>query len=664
MPHKAGTGAIRGIVSEDGIPSQKRVTLMDRSNFRRLATIVSGVDGDYTFSGLDPETDDYMVFAVDDDKEVDGNYKDPIIYDRVRPINAVIGVRQTNEWFYLAQKKSLRANFIPIPSSPLGDPTTLRATSSYGAGRWFPLGAENTDAGYLGVSPVIPNLGNVRFDSCVAAMYVPSSHQYNSTITRWNPVTLEWVLDTANVSGNPAIYVTTLNRLSLQAATLTPGTASGGSDSSSVGTWGYIGYIPSRRTIQMGYSTSTSGSQATLWTPFSSNLSSLNGNENNNVLEYVIPQELVGTPIHIHAVINHVSSTLTSKLYVNGVKVAEKYLSNGPSIYSSDGNAIHFIIGGSVRSGVTQSNSVPLQDFNNVSANTCLAALYQSGLTDSEVAQLHNALFDPLRTPAVPTDTGYYYAVNIRRPFLFFPFNEAPTEAGTLTVVEATSMRWSLSRQTSGGTVTVADSSIIRGRSLLKFENGAVANTAVSPLFPGADGVSVSFVAAPKLATPATTETLATLIYRYTGVYSTDAVASWAVRRTTAGKFQIAYGSTATFNTLPEIDVQHHYTFTLDRLALVAKMYVDGVWVETVSIAGTLPANLPAQVRYYAGSNNEYNYSTILSFGATYSLGSRTVSPSVDRGSFYNGDLGAFSIHPFVMSDTDVEELYDYLDVM
>lgn len=102
MPHKSGTGAILGIASEDGLPSQKRITLIDRSDMRVLNRVVSDEYGAYAFNGLNTDTDDYLIFAVDDDGETK---KAAIIFDYIRPIPAHSGSSFFANWEVMALKK-------------------------------------------------------------------------------------------------------------------------------------------------------------------------------------------------------------------------------------------------------------------------------------------------------------------------------------------------------------------------------------------------------------------------------------------------------------------------------------------------------------------------------------------------------------------------------
>ena len=665
MPHKAGIGVIRGIVSEDGIPSQKRVTLMDRTNLRRLSTIVSGADGDYTFGGLDPETDDYMIFSLDDDKEAGGNYKDPIIFDRVRPVSAVIGARQMGEWFYLAQKQGLRASYVPILASPNSNPNSINSGSGFGASNWFPVGANQIDGRNMTVVPVIPNLSNVKLESSVAACYATSEPNYLSNYNTWSVVSLEWVIDLNDVSGNPGLFHLPWNRYYYSPAIATSGSHKVSASSSFYGVNGYIGYIPGRRAIQIGYNNNSNDAEYILGSPFSQALNNISS-YSSQILEYILPAELASTTLHIVAVIVQGSSTVMSKIYVNGVKVAEKYLTASRPVSTSERMVHHLMLGGSLASGKTLNTEVAFGDFTNAIQKTSLAALYYNkNFTDAEVLEHYNALFNPDRTPTIPTDTGYMYEVKLRRPFIFFPLNESIAENGSLSVVEDGVAKWSLGRVTISNTITNTETSIVLGRTLLDFNNGALANTAVSTAFaPASDGVSIAFVASPKIATPAKSETLFQHSNRAANDYNCYFAVSWGVYRNTLGKFQVSYGSTVTFNTLPEVGVQHHYCFTLDIPSGTAQMYVDGILVETINQSLGRIAQYSTQAEYYVGTYDQAKFSGVVTIGASYSPGTKPVAAYLNPETHYTGVFGMFSAHPYVMTELEVENLYDFLDVM
>ena len=105
MPHKLGVGAIKGIVSEDGVVSQKRVALIDRSTLKVIAVTESDEGGAYVFKGLNADTNDYIVVGVDDSQDVAGEYKQAMIFDRVKPFSAHIGSIFYGNWYFVSKGK-------------------------------------------------------------------------------------------------------------------------------------------------------------------------------------------------------------------------------------------------------------------------------------------------------------------------------------------------------------------------------------------------------------------------------------------------------------------------------------------------------------------------------------------------------------------------------
>lgn len=656
MPHKPGTGVIRGIVSEDGIPSKKRVVLMDRTNFRRLSTITSGDDGDYAFSGLDPHTDDYLLFAVDDDKEVGGNYKDPIIYDRVQPVEAAMGASQVNEWFYLAQQKILRASYIPILASPKGSPTAVDSGTAYGASHWFKIGnAGQVNNSFMGKSPVLPELGNPRLGDGMIAQFAMSD-AWNQTLTVWPRVTIEWVLDLTDVVSNPVVYLVPLSRTGVNSVDqATPGSLAIGTGYSDGGVEAYVGYISNRRTIQFGYNSSY-GSANGLSNPFSLLL------DNNNAYvdrthEYVVPQELIGTVVHIVASFSIGSSSEESKLYVNGVKVASKYFTPTRSAYSEKNTVHHLILGGSINPAISPYGSVPIENYNNAQMNTSLVALYRDKVfTQAEAAAHFKALFNPVRDPIAPTETGFQYAVKMLRPCLYFPLHEFVDENESISVREAVGPRYSLTKRTGLGTVLNAGSSLVTGRNALHFNLGALTNTEIQLCAPISNAISFSIIAAPERGTLTNDEFLFQSGHHYSNNYGQGVYRQWGIYRNTAGKFVAGYGANITFDTLPEVGVQHHYVFTLDFVVKEAKMYVDGFLVETKTFTGGAHGLLSPQ-QYLA--NGATNYKSWLSIGCDLD---NTMSPKANT--HYKGVLSNISVHPYLLTNRQVEDLYEFVNVL
>lgn len=659
MPHKPGTGAIRGIVSEDGFPARKRVTLLDRTNFRQLATLVSGVDGDYVFSGLDPNTDDYMLFSVDDDREPETNFKDPIIYDRVQPINTAMSVRQVNDWFYNAQKNDMRAAFVPILATSSGNPNDVDSGSGYGATRWQTIGSAQLDGTYLGGSPVLPQLGKLLNNNSMLLMYPLVSHsEGNYYGSPSNQLSLEWVIDLDNVTGNPALYFAPLFKYVganvPMEANLTPSSTSG----SDPGVQGYIGYISNRRTIQVGYNGSA-GSSGMLSNPFSENLGGIGSAT--NMLEYLLPAELVGTTVHLIATIAVGSSTVATKLFVNGVKVAEKFLNHQRYVYTGTQVANTLILAGSKNADIEASyTNRQLSKHTTGKIKTSLAALYYKYLSEAEVQAQFNALFNTERNPIVPTESGYPYLVKMMRPFLYIPMSVAPAEDNSITVPQDIGYFGSFSQNSTSNNVKLADTSIVVGRSLLSFEGGSLLNIRRNlQNVPARNAVSFAWVAAPTTGTPSATEVLFRHeFFVHNSTYaSAFAYHSWGLDRSVAGLWQIRYGSTITFDTPPEVGVQHHYAVTIDFVVGEAKLYVDGVLVE-VKKGNYSPISPSANQVYAYVSSQQMNYYANLSIGSSTNLQTGVAQ------NFYNGVFGQFSAHPYLMTDREVEDMYDFLDVL
>lgn len=126
MPHKLGVGAIKGIVSEDGMVSQKRLLLLDRSTLKAIAVTESDEGGAYIFNGLNVDTNDYLVVSVDDSPDVAGDYKQAMVFDRVKPFSAHIGSVFYGNWHFVSKSKDpIAAWFGDFDSSVAQRPIVL-----------------------------------------------------------------------------------------------------------------------------------------------------------------------------------------------------------------------------------------------------------------------------------------------------------------------------------------------------------------------------------------------------------------------------------------------------------------------------------------------------------------------------------------------------------
>jgi len=100
MPHSPGLGAIYGIVAENGVPVENSpVHLLDRTGPRFVRTAATAADGGFAFSGLNTETDDYMVLATDETFGGGDPAKNALIQDRVTPVSVHVGTYYPSAWW-------------------------------------------------------------------------------------------------------------------------------------------------------------------------------------------------------------------------------------------------------------------------------------------------------------------------------------------------------------------------------------------------------------------------------------------------------------------------------------------------------------------------------------------------------------------------------------
>jgi hypothetical protein len=126
--HKPGTGAIFGIVTEEGIAKEgSPVYLYDNRRHvgpgqkRLLSRRFTREDGGFEFAGLNQNYGDYMVMVTDEDGATP---KNALVQDRVLPIPAHFGAGSYAEWYVRAMQDGAQAGWVawPVIQDGTGEP--------------------------------------------------------------------------------------------------------------------------------------------------------------------------------------------------------------------------------------------------------------------------------------------------------------------------------------------------------------------------------------------------------------------------------------------------------------------------------------------------------------------------------------------------------------
>lgn len=184
MPHKPGIGAIFGITAEDGVADQKRVVLMDRSNMKVVAQTIGDADGAYVFNGLNPDTDDYLVFSVDDN---DAPFKEALVRDYIQPIPAYQGAEFPGNYYLLSRR--LDPFMQILGGHSLGRPTSALPTSessSFSDPRYISF-AGSVLVDQPSLSPGAPQIPSYTLNGGVLRMHARPGGERNPEDEAYSP---------------------------------------------------------------------------------------------------------------------------------------------------------------------------------------------------------------------------------------------------------------------------------------------------------------------------------------------------------------------------------------------------------------------------------------------------------------------------------------------
>lgn len=544
MAHKVGNGAIIGIVSEDGIAASKRVTLVDRSNMKIVNYTQSDEFGAYVFNGLNPESDSYIVFAVDDEGSPK---KAALIFDYVKPIPAHQGGLFYSNWYYVAMQKEPIIMLIGSSDTLTGEKQT-------------PLGVYGTLPKLIGSSIVelpVPvtkgaaNIGALAFKQGFWGATATGVRE-SLNLTTGSAVACEIVIDTSVPSSFAAHLLISFVDMNTAAPPYST-------------TFITIEYIAETGVIKLLQNNGAS------W--------SASGSITSNMIvacSYTIPEELKGTAIHV---VGNILYGNKASLFVNGALVDEN-----PNIGSykslivekSAKNIIGFVGSKSKTTGES------ITSYNQADFTGSVCCFYKGILTASEVS----AHYSTILLDQLPLITGYAKAVYEDYPSVFLRLNDESNSSYITDSLRPFSINQeSRFLKINGPNINRApEMSVVAGGGGSVFSGGAIYRDMNQPFPSNRDAITVEFFA----------KNDSNAVYK-TIMHSrkSETRTNFQIGVLSTGEFVIDLSlladseSRVLFTTKLDAGSVRHYAFVVDRVLSNIKVYVDAVLVEVVATVGT-----------------------------------------------------------------------------
>lgn len=606
MPHKVGNGAILGIVSEDGLPSQKRVTLIDRSDMTVVRRTMSDEYGAYAFTGLNVDTDDYILFTVDDDGPIK---KAAMLYDYVKPIPAHQGGFYWSNWFYLSSKKEPVCSIMPMIDVVDASPPSL----SYGTGR----------------NAVIKNAVNFVYNEpsitpsaqSIPALSVETGFLRKTTLNNQNYLgrpsvhsfSFEWVLDASKPMSNKV-------SLCLFTADLESPNGLDFSKYNYKSGMFAVDYIKTTNTVVLRRN---SGGEVR-----PSHAASLD-NGLVNAISYVLTEDQRNKPIHISGSIVYGGE---AKLFINGVTVETASLSGTPSRAIPSNGVLGILTVGSTY--------IPEQsiDTNTATFTTSLAVAYAEAMTEAEALDHYQALV----VDRIPVLTGYMKSVIEDYPIYFYRLQDSNESAFLVDSLKPLAKTGNPSKLLKTLSINISSSteSAVTGGTGIVFSGGACSSGDLFAAPTSKNSATVEFFARPDLSGSGWQKILSmnsdSLNFFEVEVNATNGLFRLVWRESGAYKY-------TNFTIAADPASIHHYAFSVNKTNASAKFFVDGLMVESISIP-TIVFDRPII--------NTVNKEWICIGGI----------PSLDRMSVaspYYGYLAEVAMYPTALSGDTIKKHYD-----
>lgn len=530
MPHIAGIGAIKGIDAEDSVAAQKRIFLFDRTNMKLVSQTVSDATGGYAFNGLNADTNDYLIFSVDDDGSP---RKQPIIYDYVQPIPAQQGATFWGNYYKLVMADAPAAGFFGFTDNQ-GSIDTIgdKGLVFTGTGLTANLSSITPGAPLLPVTSV--NNGAIGMNAR------GTGYRFDANPCK---VSVEWTLTRSSVTQNTCLLANLkYNNLDLNGASST--------DNNVIA----LLYNPSSKVLTI-YNNTGSGAQ--------------NGVFGN--LRSLISYDLTSAADNV-TVIATVDYGYQANLYVNGALVSTASLSGqntATSFFDGTTRFAGLTIGG-LGSGTVSAMNIAS------TFKTGPAFIYPVILTQQQATDRYNALM----IGSSPLETGYAKEVMLDHPKFYFRLRDADG---------STSFKNWLHPNTGTHDVTIFNpatlnfnqSSPVAGSSAVKFNGTSAARGSwVNASTTSNRELSFGFIITP-IGTPTATEVIAR-------VHRSDDVVFASVNRLTNGCLRLEVRAnnvveTYDFTTALTAATTYQTVVTINKITQRAKLYLNKVLVETLS---------------------------------------------------------------------------------
>lgn len=533
MPHRQGIGAIYGIVTEDGAPARKRIVLMDRTTLSVVARTVSDENGAYAFAGLNPDTNDYLALAVDDDG---APCKEAICHDYLQPVPAHQGATFWGNW----GKRALRD--YPV--------TGWMGTADGGGaihGLTTPILQEGSAVALAeSITPGAPHLASLNLTA--ASIAVAARPDNKRSLSAPLCVSLEWVF----ARGENPIGVLATSAVNNQSITTI---------TAHFCALAVLHYDPATQRITAYNNTNGSSS------------SSSNSNRvwrNWRALGF---SDLSGAGEVVHVVLT-IEYGFEARLYVDGALAEVFSLAGQGDKITNAQSCVGALVFGAIPTDINQ------EVFKSpATARTGSFLFYEAVLSAEAVA----ARYADLMVGTSPAETGYAKEVLLDAPMYLYRLNEADAAGGFADWLTDDVLR--VMQVFSPEKIATSQSAPVTGQSAARFNGGAAKTDFGAMQSASRYELTVDFWLTLN-ETPTAMQYIVANTDTDNKVYS--GVSVGADGKLTLHTRESSAAKTVTFAPALAAGVTKHVAVTLDKRSRAARLYLDGALADTQSTTATL----------------------------------------------------------------------------